>query len=73
MYPDLLQTPQSQPVCTCRYVEGVSFEEAYRLLEESKGSPDYSERWLAAGKLFTRDVLLVSIPVYAIPLAIPLC
>ena len=42
-----------------RYVEGVSFQEAYRQLLELQGDPDYVSKRYDAGKLLMQHVLKV--------------
>ena len=42
-----------------RYVEGVSFKEAYRQLLELQGDPDYVSKRYAASKLLMQHVLKV--------------
>lgn len=49
--------------CACRYVEGVSFREAYGQLQELQKDADcldFSDLWYAAGKLLVEHVLKVS-------------
>ena len=50
---------QSSSSSSARYINGVSFQEAYRQLLELQAEPDFMERKFAAGKLMMQHILTV--------------